>query len=35
MEPHCVGILSLQDERIHHASTSWNDHEMMKQVGWV
>ena len=35
MESHCVLILSFENERIRHATKVWNDHEMMKQVGWV
>jgi len=35
METHCVLILYFENERIRHATKVWNDHEMMKQVGWV
>ncbi len=35
MESRCVLILHFQNERIRHAAKVWNDHEMMKQVGWV
>ena len=35
METHCVLILYFENERIRHATKVWNDHAMMKQVGWV
>lgn len=35
METHCVLILHFEGERIQHARKVWNDHELMKQVGWV
>ena len=35
MESYCVLILYFENERIRHAAKVWNDHEMMKQAGWV
>jgi predicted ester cyclase len=31
----CVLVLHFEGERIRHVQKVWNDHEMMKQVGWV
>jgi len=35
MASRCVLSLHFQNERIRHAAKVWNDHAMMKQVGWV
>ena len=35
MESNCVLILHFENERIRHATKVWNDHDMMKQAGWV
>ncbi len=35
MESRCMLVLYFENERINHAEKVWNDHEMMKQVGWV
>ena len=35
MESSCVLVLHFDGERIQHAAKVWNDHEVMKQLGWV
>ncbi len=35
MESRCMLVLYFENERINHAEKVWNDHEMMKQVGWI
>ncbi|MFN2323745.1 MAG: ester cyclase [Trueperaceae bacterium] len=35
LQSHCVLILYFENELISHATKVWNDHEMMKQLGWV
>ena len=35
MTSQCVLVMHFEGDRIRHVQKVWNDHEMMKQVGWI